>query len=390
MAGPLLAVDAPSMLFRAFYALPESIKGGGDTPINALLGTANLVLREVEQHDPRAVVLCFGPDAADYRVELFDGYHADRPEVPEGLQPQFADSRAFFEAFGWVVHVHDSLEADDLLGSYARREAENGGRALVMTGDRDMYQCATDRVTILYVRTGGRGAEEVDPAEVRKRYGIPPELVPDFIALRGDPSDGIPGAKGIGEKTAADLLSRHGSLEADDLLGSYARREAEAGGSALVMTGDRDMYQCANDRVTVLYIRTGGKGAEAVDADEVRRRYGIDPELVPDFIALRGDPSDGIPGARGIGEKTAADLLQRHGSLDAALDDAVRESKPIVRKALMEQRDELLRFREIATLQEVDVKRPPDRPTDLAGGAAAARERGMNRLAERLEKAASD
>ena len=286
MAGPLLAVDAPSMLFRAFYALPDSITGTGDTPINALLGTANLVLREVEQHDPRAVVLCFGPDAADYRVELFDGYHAERPEVPEGLVPQFEDARAFFEAFGWMVHWHDSLEADDLLGSYARREAEGGGRALVMTGDRDMYQCATDRVTILYVRTGGRqGAEEVDPVEVRRRYGVPPELVPDFIALRGDPSDGIPGAKGIGEKTAADLLSRHGSLE-------------------------------------------------------------------------------------------------------AALDGALRESSARVRGALTDQREELLRFREIATLQDVDVDLPPDRPTDLLGAAAAARERGMNRLAERLEKAA--
>jgi 5'-3' exonuclease len=285
MPAPLLVVDAPSMLFRAFYALPDSIKGGGDTPVNALLGTANLILREVEQHRPRAVVLCFGPDAADYRVELFGGYHADRPEVPEGLVPQFADARAFFEAFGWVVHEHDSLEADDLLGSYARREAENGGRALVMTGDRDMFQCASDRVTILYVRTGGRGAEQVDPAEVKRRYGVPPELVPDFIALRGDPSDGIPGGKGIGEKTAADLLSRHGSL-------------------------------------------------------------------------------------------------------DAALDGAVRESGARVRGALLDQRDELLRFREIATLQTVDLDLPPDRETDLEGAAAAARERGMNRLAERLEKAA--
>jgi len=285
MAGPLLAVDAPSMLFRAFYALPDSIKGKDGAPVNALLGTANLILRELELHDPRAVVLCFGPDAADYRVELFDGYHAERPEVPDTLAPQFADSRAFFEAFGWVVADHDSLEADDLLGS-------------------------------------------------------------------------------------------------------YARREADAGGTALVMTGDRDMYQCAGERVTVLYIRTGGKGAEAVDAAEVRKRYGIDPSQVPDFIALRGDPSDGIPGAKGIGEKTAAELLQRHGSLQAALDGAVRESRPSVRKALMEQRDELLRFKEIATLQDVPVELPPDRPTDLARGAAAARERGMNRLAERLEKAA--
>ena len=83
MTGPLLVVDAPSMLFRAFYALPDTIKGADGQPVNALLGTANLILREIEEHSPRAVVLCFGPDAADYRVELFDGYHAERPEVPD-------------------------------------------------------------------------------------------------------------------------------------------------------------------------------------------------------------------------------------------------------------------------------------------------------------------
>ena len=84
MPGSLLVVDAPSMLFRAFYALPESIQGADGRPVNALLGTANLILREVDEHNPRAVVLCFGPDAADYRLELYDGYHADRPEVPDG------------------------------------------------------------------------------------------------------------------------------------------------------------------------------------------------------------------------------------------------------------------------------------------------------------------
>jgi 5'-3' exonuclease len=115
----------------------------------------------------------------------------------------------------------------------------------------------------------------------------------------------------------------------------------------------------------------------------------VGPEQVPDFITLRGDPSDGIPGAKGIGEKTAAELLQRHGSLDAALEGALRESKPTVRKALLDQRDELLRFREIATLQDVDVEVPPDQPTDMLGAAAAARERGMNRLADRLEKEAA-
>jgi len=282
MSGPLLVVDAPSMLFRAFYALPDTIKGADGQPVNALLGTANLVLREVEEHSPRAVVLCFGPDAADYRLELFDGYHADRPDVPDTLAPQFADARSFFEAFGWTVAVSETLEADDLLGS-------------------------------------------------------------------------------------------------------YAAAEVEAGGTVLVMTGDRDMFQCASDRVTILYIRTGARGAELVDVPEVKRRYGVVPDLVPDFIALRGDPSDGIPGAKGIGEKGAADLLGRHGSLEAALDGAIRETKPSVRRALTEQREELLRFKDIATLRIIDVDLPGDGPLDAEGAAAAARERGMDRLAGRLD-----
>jgi DNA polymerase-1 len=282
MTAPLLVVDAPSMLFRAFHALPKTITGPGGTPVNALLGTANLVLREVEAHAPRAVALCFGPDAADYRVELFDGYHAERPEVPDELAPQFLDAGAFFSAFGWEIAVSETLEADDLLGSFARVEEQAGGEVLILTGDRDMFQCATDRVRVLYVRTGSRGAEEVGPIEVERRYGIPPALVPDFIALRGDPSDGIPGAKGVGEKTAAELLREHGSLE-------------------------------------------------------------------------------------------------------GVLDNAIRITRPKLRTALLDARDELLAYREIATLRDAGLERPPDRPLDRAGAARGARERGMNRLAERLE-----
>jgi 5'-3' exonuclease len=285
VAQPLLVVDAPSMLFRAFHALPDSIKAPDGTPANALLGSANLILREVERHEPRAVALCFGPDAADYRVELYPPYHAQRDDMPEGLVPQFADAGAFFGSFGWTIADHDSLEADDLLGSYARREAEAGGRALVMTGDRDLYQCANERVTILYVRTGREGAEEVGPEEVKRRYGVPPELVPDFIALRGDPSDGLPGAKGVGEKTAAELLGRCGSLE-------------------------------------------------------------------------------------------------------KAIEGAIREQRASLRSALRDAREELLAFKEIATLRDADVELPPDAPTDVARAARAARERGMNKLGERLERMA--
>jgi DNA polymerase-1 len=274
------------MLYRAFYALPESIKGADGKPVNALLGSANLILAEVETHQPRTVVLCMGPDAAAYRTELYPAYHADRPEMPAGLVPQWEDAGDFFEAFGWRMVGHDSLEADDLLGSFARLESDAGGTALLLTGDRDMFQCASESVRVLYVRTGKRGAEVIGPAEVTERYGIGPELVPDFIALRGDPSDGIPGAKGVGEKTAAELLRAHGSLE---------------------------------------------------------------------------------------------------GVLDAA----IGEPKPKLRTTLLDSSEELLAFKDMATLRDAGVKRPRDRKTDFKGAAKAARERGMNRLAERMEKAAA-
>jgi 5'-3' exonuclease len=283
MPGPLLAVDAPSLLYRAFHALPRTITGPDGTPVNALLGTANLILQAVERHDPRAVVLCFGEEAAPYRVELYDGYHGDRPEMPAELVPQWADAPAFFGAFGWSVLNAPALEADDLLGSLATIETAAGGRALLFTGDRDMFQCVGDDVAVLFP-TGKGGPDVIGPEEVRGRYGVEPEQVPDFIALRGDPSDGLPGARGIGEKTARDLLRDHPTLE--------------------------------------------------------------------ELIAAAGSPR--------------ADL------------------RPRVRAALADDAQALRDFREIATLRHVDVERPADAPTNWAGAAAAARERGMNRLAERL------
>jgi DNA polymerase-1 len=284
-SGPLLAVDAPSLLYRAFFALPKTITGPDGRPVNALLGCVNLVLQAIEQYRPRAVVMCFGAEAAEYRVELYPAYHADRPEMPPELAHQWRDAPAFFEAFGWTVLSHDTLEADDLLGSLALEEAEAGGEALLFTGDRDMFQCVSDRVKVLFPRGGKDGPELIGP-------------------------------------------------------------------------------------------------------DEVRRRYGVEPEQVPDFIALRGDPSDGLPGAKGIGEKTAKEILREHGTLENAIAASVR-MRPRVGAALRDGEQELRAFREIATLVRVPIDLPPDRPTDWAGAAAAARERGMNRLAERLEKLAA-
>jgi 5'-3' exonuclease len=212
--APLLAIDGPFVLYRSFFALPDSITDADGHPVNALLGAVNLILRIAAETRPRAIAVCWGAEAAAYRTDLYPDYHAARPPVPDALQWQFDRAPALVEAFGWTSLTSEDLEADDLLGALARAEAQRGGRALVMTGDRDMYQCAGEAVSVVFLAQGKSGFDTVDPDEVRRRYGIGPELVPDFIALRGDPSDGLPGAPGIGAKTAADLLGRHGSLEA--------------------------------------------------------------------------------------------------------------------------------------------------------------------------------
>ncbi len=158
----------------------------------------------------------------------------------------------------------------------------------------------------------------------------------------------------------------HEDLEADDLMGSYAALEAESGGKAMILTADRDMFQCATEDVTILLQRARQQGPDEVGPDQVREIYGIDPEQVPDFIALRGDPSDGLPGAKGIGAKTAADLLRRKGDLEHVILGAIRET-PSVRKALIEQAAELRTFRDIATLRHVSPRAPGGRADRLRG-----------------------
>ena len=183
-------------------------------------------------------------------------------------------------------------------------------------------------------------------------------------------------------------VSTSAELEADDVMFSLARAEVEVGGSAVLLTGDRDLYGAVSERVAVIDLRKGGP--EEVGPAEVRERYGVEPEQVADFIALRGDPSDGLPGAPGIGAKTAAELLQQHGTLEAILREAQapESMRPRTAASLRENADLLRTFREIATLQRIDVQRPADHGTDFAAGAKVARELGMARLAERLDRRA--
>lgn len=282
MSAPLLIADVPWLLYRAFFALPKSIKGAGGEPVNALLGTVNALLAAIEAHPPRAVVACFGAEQAAYRVELYPPYHAHREPMPPQLAQQWAMAPALLADFGWTVFDAGELEADDAMASFAAGERESGGRALLLTADRDLHQVVDESVAVLELKSNAVNA--IGPAQVRERVGVEPALVPDLIALRGDPSDGLPGARGIGAKTAVSLLEQYGSLE---------------------------------------------------------------------------------------------------GVLDAAHEDDAGIS-PRIAMRLREDEAMLRNFKRIATLVQIEVRRPDDRPTDFAAGAGAAGKLGMQALARRL------
>jgi DNA polymerase-1 len=277
---PLLAVDGDSLGHRAYHAMPP-VKGTGDRPVGLLLGFANMLLAAYETARPRAVLVCLDARTPSYRHELLPGYQGQRDPFPEDLTGQLDQLPELAEAFGFAAAKEAPFEADDLLAAAVDREEAAGGEALVLTSDRDSFQLVSDHTSVL-----------------------------------------MPGGAG----------------------------------QPLVRVGRR----------------------------EVRERYGVDPEQVVDLIALRGDPSDNIPGARGIGPKTAADLLRRFGTLDGVVEHA-RELSPRQSLTIREAADDLRRYRDVAGMRrDAPVPDVPTRDLDVEGAAAWAEERGMARLAERL------
>lgn len=285
--APLLIADIPWLLYRSFQGLPKSIKGNDDQPVNALLGTLNALLAAVEAKGPRALVACFGAEDARYRKQLYPPYHAHREPMPSELAHQWKRAPALLGSFGWTVVDAGELEADDAMGAYAQAESRAGGRALLLTADRDLYQAVGEKAAVLEMGKGG--ALELGPADVLERYGVAPEQVPDFIALRGDPSDGIPGAPGIGSKTAAELLRAHGTLEA--LLEEAARQCEEAGFGELRRRTAETLHE----------------------HDELLRTFKRVATLVPIEVELPGDiPTDfaaGAAAAAKLGMKRLAERL---------------------------------------------------------------------------------
>jgi DNA polymerase-1 len=214
MSAPLLIVDGDSFAHRAFHSMPRSVRRADGTPGNLLTGFTSMLVQLWKAEAPRAVVVgwdtLFVPT---YRHELLPGYQAGREFDPELLE-QLDLAPALLEAGGIVCGKAPGYEADDFLGAAVAAERARGGRSLVATSDRDAFQLVADDVTLIQPVKGVSEVARVGPAEVRERYGVDPSQVTDFIALRGDPSDKIPGARGVGAKTAASLLGEYGSLDA--------------------------------------------------------------------------------------------------------------------------------------------------------------------------------
>ena len=209
----LFLLDGSSLAFRAFFALPESITTQAGQPTNALFGLSQMLLKVVSEYRPACIVCAWDAREKTFRDGLYEEYKAQRPHMPDGLSAQWALLPELMDAFGVANLVKPGYEADDILGTLAEEAKRQGIGSIVVTGDRDAMQVVDEDI---WVMSTGRGVTDVKiytPAAVLERFGVTPAQIPDYIGLKGDSSDNIPGVPGIGEKTAAQLLQQFGSID---------------------------------------------------------------------------------------------------------------------------------------------------------------------------------
>lgn len=210
---PLLLIDGDNLAHRAYHSMPKTIRGSGGQPINSILGWTNMVVGLWEAEQPRGVYVAWDTlGILTYRHKLWPAYQGGRNFDSELIQ-QLSLLPDVARAFGFGIGKQAGYEADDFLAAAALAEAAQGGDSLVLTNDRDAFQLVSEQVTVLWPRKGISDIVRVDKREVVERLGVLPEQVPDYKAIAGDPSDNIPGAKGIGPKGAAELLLSYGTLD---------------------------------------------------------------------------------------------------------------------------------------------------------------------------------
>ena len=211
-APELFLIDGNSLAYRAFFALPESIATADGRPTNAIYGLASMLVKIIDEHHPAGVIVAWDAGMSGREV-TYDLYKAQRSSRPDLLREQWPHLMPLVEAFGYTNVRVEGFEADDVIATLARRAREQEIPVMVVTGDRDAYQMVGDGIRVMSTTKGISETKVYDREAVIERYGVPPELVTDLMGLRGDTSDNIPGVPGIGEKTAAQLLQKFGSLE---------------------------------------------------------------------------------------------------------------------------------------------------------------------------------
>lgn len=221
MSRPLLVIDGDSLAHRAYHALPKSINK------NAVVGFTNMLIRLWEMEEPRTVFVGWDTlTVPTYRHEAFEAYQSGR-HFDDSLLEQLDLLPELVEALSFAAAKAPGYEADDFVAAAVKSEEKRRGTAVVVTSDRDLFQLASKRTVIVTPIRGVTELARIGPEEVRERYGVEPEQVPDFIALRGDPSDRLPGAKGVGPKTAASILKQYGTLEAALEAGRFPQQREE-------------------------------------------------------------------------------------------------------------------------------------------------------------------
>lgn len=288
--GRLLLLDSASLYFRAFFGVPDSVKAPDGTPVNAVRGLLDMIARLVQDRRPTRLVACWDDDwRPAFRVEAIPSYKAHRvaqpvpggadvEEVPDLLTPQVPVIVEVLEAFGIARVGAPGFEADDVIGTLVAREkarpAAERAAVDVVTGDRDLFQLVDDdaHVRVLYTVRGIKDLEVVDAARLAERYSVASgQAYADMAVLRGDPSDGLPGVPGIGEKTAATLVHRYGSLE-----GILAARDA--GDAGLTATQRRRLTEAADYLAVAPRVVQVAPDAPVGDVPDALPRVAADPE----------------------------------------------------------------------------------------------------------------
>lgn len=213
MAKTVAVIDGNSLMHRAYHAVPPSMNAPDGTPTNAAFGFLSMLLKFIEKASPDALICAFDAGRPAFRTEALEQYKAQRPPMDEDLKVQFPLIEDLLKSMNIPVVRVQGWEGDDILGTIASRDERLGFETLLVSGDKDIYQLASDHTRIVTTKKGISDVVIYGPQEVQERYGVSPSQVPDFLGLKGDPSDNIPGVPGIGEKTAAKLLQAYGNLE---------------------------------------------------------------------------------------------------------------------------------------------------------------------------------